>query len=107
MKINLTAGYNQVWIRPKDKPKSTFCCKYGAFESLVMNFGMMNTPPTFVSLMNTIFKEAIGKIVVVYLDNIIVYSPNEDQHLLDLKKVLNILRYNNLYAKPSKCEFFK
>ena len=72
-----------------------------------MNFGMANAPSSFVTMMNSIFREELGHSIVIYLDNIIVYSKNEDQHLVDLKRILIILRYNNLYAKPSKCEFFK
>ena len=72
-----------------------------------MNFGMTNTLSTFATLINSVFKEDLGKTVVLYLDDIIVFSKDKSQHLKDIKKVLNILSYNNLYAKPSKCEFFK
>ena len=106
-KINLTAGYNQVRIREEDVPKSTFRTKYGSYESLVMNFGMTNAPSTFVTMMNDIFREDLGKHVVIYLDDIIVYSKDEKSHVKDLRKTLTKLRESKLYAKPSKCEFFK
>ena len=106
-KTDLNSGYNQVRIREEDIPKSTFRTKYSVYKSLVMNFGMANAPSTFVTLMNSIFREESGKIVVVYLNNIIVYSWSEEQHLHNLRKVLNILLYNNIYTKPLKCDFFK
>ena len=80
-KIDLTAGYNQVRIREEDIPKSTFRTKYGSYESLVMNFGMTNTPSTFVTIMNSIFREDLGKHVVIYLDDIIVFSKTKDKHI--------------------------
>ena len=93
-KIDLTTGYNQVWIREEDIKKGTFRTKYSSYDSLVMNFGMTNTPSTFVTMMNDIFREDLGKHVVVYLDDIIVYSKTEDQHIQDLRKTLNKLQTN-------------
>ena len=101
-KIDLTARYNQVRIHEAEIPKTTFWTKYGAYESLIMNFGLPNTPSTFATLMNLIFTKDLGKYVIFYLDYIIVFIKNEEQHLFDLRKTLNTLRYNNLYAKPSK-----
>ena len=106
-KINLTAGYNQVRIREEDIPKGTFRTKYGSYESLVMNFGMTNAPSTFVTLMNNIFREYLGKNVVIYLDDIIIFSKTKKQHHQDLRKTLEKLRQNQLYAKLSKCEFYQ
>ena len=106
-KIDLTAGYNQVRVANNDIPKTAFRTKYGAYKSVVMNFGMTNAPSTFVTLMNSVFQSLIGKSVVIYLDNIIVFSKSKAQHKLDLRNVLNILRDNQLYAKPSKCQFYE
>ena len=72
-----------------------------------MNFGMTNAPSTFITLMNSVFWSLIGKSVVIYLDNIIVFSKSKAQHEVDLRNVLNILRDNQLYAKPSKCQFYE
>ena len=84
----------------KDIPKTAFRTKYGAYKSIVMNFGMTNTPSTFVTLMNAIFCPLIGKSVVIYLDNIIIFSKSKAQHELDLRNVIKILQENQLYAKP-------
>ena len=75
-KIDLTARYNQVQIANKDIPKTAFRTKYGAYKTVVMNFGMTNTPSTFVTLMNNIFKPLLGKCVITYLDNIICVQQN-------------------------------
>ena len=72
-----------------------------------MNFGMTYAPSTFVTMMNNIFREDLRKHIVIYLDNIIVYSKYEESHIKDLKQTLSKLRENKLFTKPSKCEFFK
>ena len=91
----------------KDIPKTAFRTKYGAYKSIVMNFGMTNAPSTYVTLMNTIFRPLSGKSVVIYLNNIIIFSKSKTQHMLDLRNVIKILQENQLYAKPSKCQFYK
>ena len=106
-KIDLTAGYNQVRVVDKNIPKTAFRTKYGAYKSIVMNFGMTNAPSTFVTLMNAIFRPLIGKSVVIYLNNIIIFSKSKAQHELDLRNVIKILQENQLYAKPSKCQFYE
>ena len=106
-KIDLTAGYNQVRVANNDITKTAFRTKYIAYKSVVMNFGMTNAPSTFVTLMNLVFRSLIGKSVVIYLDNIIVFSKSKAQHKVDLRNVLNILCDNQLYAKPSKCQFYE
>ena len=105
-KIDLTAGYHQIRVRPEDIPKTAFCTKYGSFECVVLNFGMTNAPSTFVTFMNEVFKDHIGKRALVYLDDIIIYSPSEKEHHTDVRLVLDTLRENKLVAKPSKCVFF-
>ena len=84
-----------------DIPKTTFLTKFNAYVSLVMNFGMTNATSTFVTLINNIFRENLGKNVVIYLYNIIVFSKTKEQHHQDLRKTLEILRQNQLYAKLS------
>ena len=86
-KIDLTARYNQVWIANKDIPKTAFRTKYGAYKTVVMNFGMTNAPSTFVTLMNNVFKPPLGKCVIIYLNNIIVFSKTQEQHKQDWKAV--------------------
>ena len=106
-KIDLTAGYNQVCLVNKDIPKTAFRTKYKAYKSIVMNFGMTITPSTFVTLMNAIFCPLIGKSVVIYLNKIIIFSKSKAQHELDLRNAIKILQENQLYAKPSKCQFYE
>ena len=96
LKIDLAAGYNQVWVVDKDIPKTAFRTKYGAYKNVVMNFGMTNTPSTFVTLTNANFRPLIGKSVVIYLDNIIIFSKSKAQHELDLRNVIKILQENQL-----------
>ena len=105
-KIDLTAGYHQIRVKPEDIPKTAFRTKYGSFECVVLNFGMTNAPLTFVTFMNEVFQEHIGRKAIVYLDDIIIYSPNCKQHLKYIRLVLKTLRANQLAAKPSKCTFF-
>ena len=90
-KIDLTVRYNQVQIANKDIPKTAFRTKCGAYETVVMNFGMTNAPSTFVTLMNNIFKPLLGKCVIKYLENIIVFSKTKEDHKKDLKAVFQAL----------------
>ena len=93
-KIDLTAGYNQIRVKEEDIPKTAFRTKYGSFECVVLNFGMTNAPSTFVTYMNEVFAKHIGKHALVYLDDIIVYSPTKEQHNKDLQAVLDTLKEN-------------
>ena len=106
-KIDLTAGYNQIRIKEEDIPKTAFRTKYGSYECVVLNFGMTNAPSTFVTFMNEVFAPHIGKHALVYLDDIIVYSPSKEQHAKDLEAVFATLKQHRLLAKPSKCQFFR
>lgn len=106
-KIGLTAGYNQVCMVPGDKPKTAICTHYKSFEYKVMNFSMTNAPSTLVTLMNTAFKRLIGVCMAIYLDDIIVYSKHCEELLKHLCKVFAFLQEYQLYAKTSKCKFFK
>jgi hypothetical protein len=105
-KIGLRSGYHQLRIRPLDIPKTTFITKYGLYEFTVMSFGLTNAPAYFMYLMNSVFMYYIDKFVVVFIDDILVYSHNEQEHEEHLRKVLQRLRDCQLYAKLSKCEIW-
>jgi hypothetical protein len=104
-KIDLRSGYHQIKIRASDIPKTAFSTRYGLYEFLVMSFGLTNAPAYFMYLMNSIFMPELDKFVVVFIDDILVYSKNEDEHTEHLHIVLQRLRDHRLYAKLSKCEF--
>ena len=105
-KLDLRSGYHQIKIRKEDVPKTAFTTRYGLYEYTVMSFGLTNAPATFSRLMNSVFMEYLDKFVVVYLDDILVYSKSKEEHEEHLRCVLNKLRENRLYAKFSKCEFW-
>ena len=104
-KLDLRLGYHQIRVREEDIPKTAFVTRYGSYEYTVMSFGLTNAPATFSHLMNYIFMEYLDKFVVVYLDDILVYSKNKE-HAEHLRLVLEKLREHQLYAKYSKCEFW-
>lgn len=106
-KLDLQSGYNQVRMNPESIPKTAFTCRYGHFEFMVMGFGLTNAPATFMSLMNDVFKDILDSHVVVFLDDICVYSRTPDEHERHLRAVLSRLREHKLYAKASKCSFFQ
>jgi hypothetical protein len=105
-KIDLKSGYHQLRIRPSDIPKTAFITKYGLYEFMVMSFGLTNAPAYFMYLMNNVFMEYLDKFVVVFIDDILIYSQNKQEHEEHLRKVLQRLRDCQLYAKLSKCEFW-
>nr|CAB3502749.1 unnamed protein product [Digitaria exilis] len=105
-KIDLRSGYHQIKIRPCDIPKTAFSTRYGLYEFLVMSFGLTNAPAYFMYLMNSVFMPELDKFVVVFIDDILVYSKNEEEHAEHLRIVLQRLRDHKLYAKFSKCEFW-
>ena len=105
-KIDLRSGYHQLRVRERDIPKAAFKSRYGHYEFLVMSFGLTNAPAVFMELMNRVFKEFLDTFVIVFIDDILVYSKSEADHEIHLRKVLTILRAQQLYAKFSKCEFW-
>jgi hypothetical protein len=105
-KIDLRSGYHQIKIRASDIPKTAFSTRYGLCEFLVMSFGLTNAPAYFMYLMNSVFMPELDKFVVVFIDDILVYSKNEDEHAEHLHIVLQRLRDHRLYAKLSKCELW-
>jgi hypothetical protein len=105
-KIDLRLRYYQIRIRPEDIPKTAFTTRYGLFEYLVMSFGLTNAPAHFTYLMNSIFMPELDKFVVVFIDDILIYSKNEEEHAQHLRIVLTRLREHRLYAKFSKCAFW-
>ena len=105
-KIDLRTGYHQLKIKPEDMPKTTFCTRYGHYEFLVMSFGLTNAPATFMDLMNRVFKKYLDKCIIVFINDILVYSKTREEHAEHLRIILEILRKEKLYAKWSKCEFW-
>jgi hypothetical protein len=105
-KIDLRSGYHQIKIRPCDIPKTAFSTRYGLYEFLVMSFGLTNASAYFMYLMNSVFMTELDKFVVVFIDDILIYSKNEKEHAKHLRIVLQRLRDHKLYANFSKCEFW-
>jgi hypothetical protein len=105
-KIDLHTGYHQLKVRESDIPKTAFTTRYGLFEYTVMSFGLTNAPVYFMNLMNKVFMKFLDKFVVVFIDDILVYSKTEEEHAEHLRLVLGTLREHQLYAKFSKCEFW-
>jgi hypothetical protein len=105
-KIDLRSGYHHIHIRPEDIPKIAFTTRYGLFEYLVMSFRLTNAPAHFTYLMNSVFMPELDKFVVVFIDDILIYSKNEEEHAKHLRIVLTRLREHQLYAKFSKCTFW-
>jgi hypothetical protein len=105
-KIDLRSGYHQINICVKDIPKTAFSTRYNLYEYLVMSFGLTNAPAHFMYLMNLVFMSELDNFVVVFIDDILVYSKNMEEHEEHLRIVLQRLQEHQLYAKFSKCEFW-
>ncbi|GJU13867.1 putative reverse transcriptase domain-containing protein [Tanacetum coccineum] len=105
-KIDLRSGYHQLRVREQDVPKTAFRTRYGHYEFQVMPFGLTNAPAVFMDLMNRVCKPYLDKFVIVFIDDILIYSKNEREHEEHLKTILELLKEEKLYAKFSKCEFW-
>ena len=105
-KIDLRSGYHQLRIKDANVHKTTFRMRYGHYEFLVMPFGLTNAPADFMDLMNCVFRPYVDQFVVVFIDNILVYSKDREIHDTHLQVVLETLRKEQLYTKLSKCEFW-
>jgi hypothetical protein len=105
-KIDLRSNYHQIKIRSKDIPKTAFSTRYGLYEYLVMSFGLTNAPADFMYLMNYVLMSEMDKFVMVFIDDIMVYSKNEEEHEQHLWIILQWLHEHQLYAKFSKCAFW-
>ncbi|GJT28839.1 putative reverse transcriptase domain-containing protein [Tanacetum coccineum] len=105
-KIDLRSGYHQLRIREEDIPITAFRTRYGHYEFQVMPFGLTNAPAVFMDLMNRVYKSYLDKFVIVFIDDILIYSKNKEEHGEHLKTILNLLRSKKLYAKFLKCDFW-
>jgi hypothetical protein len=106
-KIDLRSTYLQLKIWECDIPKTAFISRYGQYEYTVMSFGLTNAPVYFMYMMNKVFMKYLDKFAVVFIDDILIYSRSEEEHEEHLHLVLQKLREHRLYAKPSKCEFWR
>nr|GEW21719.1 putative reverse transcriptase domain-containing protein [Tanacetum cinerariifolium] len=105
-KMELRSGYHQLRVREEYIPKTAFRTRYGHYEFQVMSFGLTNAPAIFLDLMNRVYKPYLDKFVIVFIDDILIYSKNDQEHEEHLKLILELLKREKLYAKFSKCEFW-
>ena len=104
-KIKLTLGYHQVHIKEEDGHTNSFKTWYGNYKILVVPFGIMNEPTTFMCLMNSVFSKYLDKFLLVFIDDIFIYSKTEEEQEKNLRIVLQTLIEDQIYDKYSKCEF--
>ena len=106
-KIDLRSSYHRVRIKEEDVHKTTFRTSYGHYEFVVVPFGLTNAPATFMCFMNSVFSKYLDKFVLVFLDDILIYSKNDEEHEEHLRLTLQLLMEHKLYAKLRKCDFYK
>ena len=107
MKIDLYSGYHQIRVRESDIQKTAFVTKYGAFEYLVMPFGLCNALATFQRVMNTILRDGLDRFVLVFLDDILIYSRTKEEHEKHIRAVLDPLRSEKFFGRIKKCDFYQ
>ncbi|GKB68029.1 putative reverse transcriptase domain-containing protein [Tanacetum coccineum] len=105
-KIDLRSGYHQLRVRDEDIPKIAFRTRYGHYEFHVMPFGLTNAPVVFIDIMNRVCKPYLDKFVIVFIDDILIYSHNKEEHENHLRIILELLKNEKLYSKFSKCDFW-
>ena len=105
-KLDLRQGHYQLRIRKEDVPKTAFNSRYGYFEFAVMPFRLTNAPTAFMDLMHRVFKPYLDQFVVMFIDDLLIYSKTHEEHEQHLRIVLQTLREHQLYVKFSKCEFW-
>ena len=105
-KVDLRSGYHQVKVKEEDIPKTAFRTRYGHYEFLVISFGLTNAPAVFMDTMNRVFHDYLDPFIIVFIDDILVYSKTSEEHKEHLRKALERLRREKLYAKIKKCEFW-
>ncbi|GKD86299.1 putative reverse transcriptase domain-containing protein, partial [Tanacetum coccineum] len=105
-KIDLRSGYHQLRVRDEDIPKTAFRTRYGHYEFQVMPFGLTNAPVVFMDLMNRVCRPYLDKFVIVFIDDILIYSKTKEEHDAQLRLILELLKKEELYAKFSKCNFW-
>ncbi|GKB77335.1 putative reverse transcriptase domain-containing protein, partial [Tanacetum coccineum] len=105
-KIDLRSGYHQLRVRDEDIPKMAFRTRYGHYEFQVIPFGLTNAPAVFMDLMNRVCKPYLDKFVIVFIDDILIYSKSKEEHVEQLKLILELLKQEELHDKFLKCDFW-
>jgi len=105
-KIDLRSRYHHILVKPEDVQKTTFWSRYGHYEYVVMPFGATNAPAIFMDYMNRIFWSYLDQFVIVFINDILIYSESREEHVEHMRVVLEILKEHQLYGKLSKCEFW-
>jgi hypothetical protein len=105
-KVDLRSGYHQVRVKEEDIPKIAFRTHYGHYKFLVISSGLTNVPTVFMDTMNRVFHDYLDQFTVVFIDDMLIYSRTSKEHKKHLRKVLERLRNEKLYAKLEKCEFW-